>query len=42
LIFGGKFLHKSHRNLSDISRYAYIWNIVDRKSKWEPLNWIKR
>ena len=42
IVFAGKFLHKSHENLSDVSRYAYAWHLVDKSSKFCPDNWIKR
>jgi hypothetical protein len=42
IAFKGKFLHKSHENLSDLSRYAYAWHLLDKNSKFSPDNWLKR
>lgn len=33
-VFTGRFLHKSKDNLSDESRYAYTWHLMDSSSKW--------
>lgn len=41
-IFTGKFLHKSNDNLSNKSRYAYTWHLMDSSSKWCPHNWLQR
>jgi len=43
VIFPGHFVHKSHANLSDNSRYAYTWHLYDgKKSKWAKDNWLQR
>ena len=41
-IFPGRFVHKSNDNLSDKSRYAYTWHLMDSRSKWSPDNWLQR
>lgn len=41
-VFTGRFLHKSHNNTSDRSRYAYSWHLIDSNSKWSPDNWLQR
>ena len=40
LIMDGKFLHKSHDNLSKNSRYVFTWHVMDKESKWADDNWL--
>lgn len=41
-VFPGRFVHKSHDNVSNKSRYAYTWHLMDSGSKWSPHNWLQR
>jgi phytanoyl-CoA hydroxylase len=43
VIFPGHFVHKSHQNFSEKSRFAYTWHLYDcRKSTWAKDNWLQR
>lgn len=41
VIFHGNLLHKSDENLSDRSRHAYSFHIIDGSSKWSEQNWLQ-
>lgn len=41
VIFHGNLLHKSDENLSDKSRHAYSFHVIDGLTKWSEKNWLQ-
>uniref|UniRef100_A0A914CGF3 Phytanoyl-CoA dioxygenase domain-containing protein 1 n=1 Tax=Acrobeloides nanus TaxID=290746 RepID=A0A914CGF3_9BILA len=40
VLINGLVVHKSEKNLSNLSRHAYTFHIADKyESVWSPLNW---
>jgi ectoine hydroxylase-related dioxygenase (phytanoyl-CoA dioxygenase family) len=39
IILHGGLLHKSYSNLSESSRQAFTFHVVDARSCWSPDNW---
>lgn len=41
VLIHGSVLHKSERNLSSMSRYAYTFHIIEGENKFDKLNWLQ-
>lgn len=42
VLIHGRVTHKSSENLSDKSRHAYTFHLVDGNSEWDSQNWMQR
>jgi phytanoyl-CoA hydroxylase len=42
IVFDGKLVHKSEANISDITRLAFTWHVIDGTTFWLSDNWIQR